>query len=520
MTGESEEKEQQYTMYGLSPPKTKSRAESIEKALITIKRYHKDRWEHGNDEIKKILVFLYGRGAYRYMNLKHRCKYVNEMLAKGKVRKRMLQVISAEGDSDISSSKENQEHYISTCLTLHRYFRQNGAKGFVEDMSKVVYYLRQQTFGSCFLQAPCIAMCYMLQTFDTIIPPADGSRLIRHNFTDDQLYQYIVKDAGGDSTAILKILDELFFDCDYKTRPSDTIYTTNITSNHDDLAFILRRLEKGPGLMSKFCVPSTFHLDKKVNNKGPGVARFTEWGKAATFISLDGPTDNALFEKEEEMLKQKWRELCLSHNLASTDNLTVGTASMSLEEMSSMESCMDSDGDSESGGTIARSNNSTEESSDKSSDKSSEDSSEVSSEVSSEDSSEDSSKEFRDGFIEIFSNEWDDSSTIREGSHETYHAMVLLGTNQEVDGPLYWVLQNSWASMQIIEMSTEYLAKCGAELTFLSKTSRHVKESSQRSTECCSAPMAESSILERMDCENWDDSLISSGVQDGARNEE
>jgi hypothetical protein len=32
--------------------------------------------------------------------------------------------------------------------------------------------------------------------------------------------------------------------------------------------------------------------------------------------------------------------------------------------------------------------------------------------------------------------------------------------------------------------------------------------------------MAESSILERMDCENWDDSLISSGVQDGARNEE
>jgi hypothetical protein len=199
------------------------------------------------------------------------------------------------------------------------------------------------------------------------------------------------------------------------------------------------------------------------------------------------------------MLKQKWKESFSSHKLASTDNLTVDTASMSLEEMSSMESCMDSDGDSESDGTIARSNNSSEDSSDE--------------------SSEDSSEESRDGFIESFSNEWDDSSNIREGDDDQFHAMVLLGTNQ-VDGTLYWVLQNSWASMQIIEMSTEYLAKCRASITFLSKASRYVKESSHQSAECCSAPMAESSILESMDCENWDDDwLISSGVQNGACNE-
>ena len=98
-------------------------------AVKTIKREHnKDEWEHGNDEIMKILLFLYSRGASNKCNNPNdRCTCVNEMLAEGQVRERMLQVISVEADSDISLNEGNQEHFISTCLTLHRCFRQNGA---------------------------------------------------------------------------------------------------------------------------------------------------------------------------------------------------------------------------------------------------------------------------------------------------------------------------------------------------------------------------------------------------------
>jgi len=44
-------------------------------------------------------------------------------------------------------------------------------------------------------------MCYMLQSFETFYPPVDGSRLIRHHFSDVQVYNYIVTDKGGDSVA-------------------------------------------------------------------------------------------------------------------------------------------------------------------------------------------------------------------------------------------------------------------------------------------------------------------------------
>eukprot|EP00978_Attheya_sp_CCMP212_P017988 scaffold48685_cov46-Attheya_sp.AAC.5 len=66
--------------------------------------------------------------------------------------------------------------------------------------------------------------------------------------------------------------------------------------------------------------------------------------------------------------------------------------------------------------------------------------------------------------------------------------MVLLGTN-DVDGELFWVLHNSWASLQIIEMSTEYLAQSGAMLNFL-KNSHRPRETLPRSVEYCPSPIS------------------------------
>eukprot|EP00978_Attheya_sp_CCMP212_P017987 scaffold48685_cov46-Attheya_sp.AAC.4 len=71
------------------------------------------------------------------------------------------------------------------------------------------------------------------------------------------------------------------------------------------------------------------------DDKRPGVARFTKWNEAATFVPLESPTDDVSLE-QEEMLKQKWKESCVAPKPTmfnqNTDDWTAGTAPMSLEE--------------------------------------------------------------------------------------------------------------------------------------------------------------------------------------------
>jgi len=64
--------------------------------------------------------------------------------------------------------------------------------------------------------------------------------------------------------------------------------------------------------------------------------------------------------------------------------------------------------------------------------------------------------------------------------------------------------------MQIIEMSTSYLAQSGAHLAFLDTKCCHVRASPLSPIQCSPCPVAES-LLERADCESWDDVLIFSG---------
>jgi hypothetical protein len=222
--------ESEFAKYGLSPPpKAKKGWRTFAESEKTIKREFKKKWESSNDDDKKILLFLYSRGFHRYKDQPTRIYHTKQMLQTGEVRERMLQVINTGGDTDMSSFGKWQLHYIDTCLTLHRYFRQAGANGFVTDMSSLVYYLREQMHGTtCFLQAACVTMCYILQSHDTLVPPVDASRLIRNQYFDDQLFQYFVKDKGGDSVAILRILDYLFFDCDFRSRPYEIIGSTRL----------------------------------------------------------------------------------------------------------------------------------------------------------------------------------------------------------------------------------------------------------------------------------------------------
>jgi len=121
----------------------------------------------------------------------------------------------------------------------------------------------------------------------------------------------------------------------------------------------------------------------------------------------------------------------------------------------------------------------------------------------------------------FFDDDEDDSSSASyssedhepgEGAETPLHAMVLLG-HRIVDGSGYWLLQNSWEGpSQIIEVTTEYLMESGAFLYFYRRDTRSPKPEHEwnikSSSFFCPSPVAESSRLERSDCENWTDDLV------------
>jgi hypothetical protein len=236
-----------------------------------------------------------------------------------------------------------------------------------------------QKFGSsCFLQAACVAMSYLLHAHGESVPPANASRLIRHHFDDEQLIKY-VEDDGGDSVGIFKILEEKFFVCpeEYYDRSPIPVLCNELDDKHA-FEYATSLLRKGPGLVSKFRVPSNFlcsppSSDLKIQFPDlapyeewakipahlipPGFARFTKWHELAEFIPLNDPSDAGLKEKER-VLKEKWEALLLrsaqdygqstditpSMSVDSSAGLTANSSLPTLSERSTTGS-MDGDSD-------------------------------------------------------------------------------------------------------------------------------------------------------------------------------
>jgi len=457
------------------PPKSKNGNKTFKQSKKKIEREMKKEWKKGGVDEKRIILFLVSRNFRGSSNKNSRVTAIKELLEIGRIRDRMLQVLKVEGDGDISAQRHN--HYIASCLAIIRYFQQEGAKGFVPDMSVVTYYLREQKYGSCFLQAACVLISYLVQAHGKQMPPPDGSKLIRHNFTDDQLHKYVVDDEGGDSIAVFRLLEKQFFDCDHKQRNYSSI-PCPVLRKQVGLDSARAFLNEGPGLLAKFKVPLNFKVDRKGNMK-PGYARFTEWGREAEFIELEKPSDEVELQFQKE-LARKWMKSCNEpHPVCSFDTFGDSTAatvpaSASLDEVGESylshaendSEIVDSDeylDDVEVGEPFADSN----------------------------DMMDDDSK---------------DVSEIAEGD-DVYHAMILLGT-RVVNGETFWTLQNSWSGMRIIEMSTDYLAESGGVLVFFEKAGRYVRDKPSPLIQFCPSPIAESGPLDRADCENWDELLI------------
>ena len=526
--------------YDLSPPKLPAKKRrTFKDAVEAIKRDFKELqvdWESegtkkvvvwykkkddGNIKLPQIycqiLLFLYSRKFKIDVSQAHRCTAVKAMMeagTKNRIRKAITQVIALTGDNDLSSEESYRHHYIRTCLSLHRYFQQTGAVGFMTDMSSLTYYLRMQTFGSCFLQAACVAMCYLLQACGKQVPPSNASRLIRHHFTDEQLTQYVVADNGGDSLAIFKILEEQFFTCHISCREPTPILAANLMGKvHRDAA--MYELDLAPALVSKFKVPENFHCllpSRELKRKfpalapynewrqvpaesiPPGVARFTKWNEPAEFIPFDSPSN----AEEETSLIERWTALLVRDSANDdVDGLTAVTASMSMDS-SYRAQTTPSAGEKSASGNAPKFINDFE------------DVEEWSHFFDCDANGEDYEEEEIDDVDDL---EEDDEPG--EGSEASpLHAMVLMGRwHRKVGESPYWLLQNSWEGpTQLIEVSTEYFAESAAFLYFFNRDHRTAKsENELNNTQrafFCPSPVAESSGLERSDCEHWRDSLV------------
>lgn len=428
----------------------------------------------------------------------------------GLTRKTILQVIKCDGDRSLAGDEPYQDDYARGCLTIHRYFLQIEATGFVSDMSTVTYYFRMQRFGSCFLQAACVTMSYLLFARGKSVPPPNGSRLIRRHFKDDQLIQYVLGN-GGDSQVVLGILEKKFFDCD-KSNRRPTVCASQSFDDESSLNLVKNLLKnEGPGLVSKCTVLKNFHCLFPTENadlapygsweKVPshliphGIARFTTWNEPAVFAPLDAPIDANLIAAETR-LNDKWRKLLAQ---AQSDERTALT--VSLSEDSRMNSLI-SMGSQQSPGEL--SGMSTVGMSRDDDDDLGEDWSDTWTEDDRDGDSENRCSHDRDNDIGASCMEQDDRG---EGDSEL-HAMILLGY-RVADGETYWLLQNSWEGpMQIIEVSTEYFVSLDAYLYFYKKKWHHPKLKVEDIPDIyCPSPIAESSQYEQSDNGDWSESI-------------
>ena len=266
-----EETEEDFDSYDITPPTLlnekqrtfKQVVEAIQNDfdLLTVEEETDGKWKWTNEkkggemsrDSCRILLFLYSRQYMIHNNKNARKESVRSLLRN---KQRFLLVLERMDDTDLSGDFEHQHNYIRTCTTIVRYFCQDGAVGFREDMSTLNYFVRQQKGNSCFLQAPCVAMSYLLQAFGKNAPPANASRLIRHSFSDEQLFQY-AKDTGGDSCAIYKILEQKYFSFSSRDRSPEVIPARKLNqkTRRDALA---DELQQVPALVSKFAVPFNF----------------------------------------------------------------------------------------------------------------------------------------------------------------------------------------------------------------------------------------------------------------------
>ncbi|CAB9510942.1 expressed unknown protein [Seminavis robusta] len=147
-----------------------------------------------------ILVHLYGRG-FLGGNREERLHKVEVLLRSKKAIANLLTLVKKDGDRD--DTAEKSQLYINTKVVLERYLGQPGAFSFLVDDSsrKLTLYSQTQARGNCFIYGPLLSNSYLLQKHGLGLGVIDVQKYICRTFTDQELYDYVLFDNGGDSVS-------------------------------------------------------------------------------------------------------------------------------------------------------------------------------------------------------------------------------------------------------------------------------------------------------------------------------
>jgi hypothetical protein len=420
----------------MSPPQG-DRAVSLSEAKDRIRDDGLDNHlEDENTDVSRILCFLYGRGFMHGDTLakdekKLRIEKVKAIIMNRAAKKRLLQVIKFDGDTDLSAKESAKAVYARTVVTLKRYFNHDGTRGFLREMKNAHYYLRMQKSGNCFLQAPCVLMAYLLQRYGLLNGPVDLSKLIRASFSDDDLFKYVAKDGGGNSLAILHSLLE-------GVDPDPSLNT--ITESMYGIDYYFERC--GPALVSHFSVNANFK-----QGKGEGRIGFYQFDgdidAVGKFVDKSSPSE------DEDAMRLALEEVGLADNdpparvlFESPPKRTASEAGLLTTKGANKRHFVK---DTLSDGTSTYTSTPNDEE-----------------------------------ILETAASSLTEDDEVQLGSPaggelnplpiEQRHAMVLIGVRKE--GSKMWLLmQNWWASMQLVEVSYEYFRASKGKLTFFSASS-------------------------------------------------
>lgn len=393
----------------------------------------------------KVLFFLYGRGFFCSEEKFTRVAKIKKIIENPTALKRAVRLATIDGDKDVT--QECQRQYIDLYESLVAYFKRPGAFGFCPpNEAEFKYYFRTHQQGNCFLLAPCIAMGYLMQKKGVEdAAPLDLTQYVRHSFDDEKLFKYLVKDDGGN--AMNEFLDMLtglgssYLNGQYLAQNYDLPYVEKRGSMYS-LENLLKY--KGPGIVSNFHVHEHFQNHKCITKGKIGYMRFP---------SENHETKGEFVDLGQFAQDQSGFELILQDYL---DN--------KVHTPTRLEGEFDAAGAAQNEAEATASERD-----------------EIASEA--------------------------NKPTLGDGKNKIVgtHAMVLIGGRREASGKLWFLLQNTWSNMQLVEVSADYLKASKATIVFPVTCYEFAPENERQNFSLNSYLFAEANNFDR--AEQWHSGL-------------
>jgi hypothetical protein len=237
---------------------------------------------------RRIVYYLYGREMYWNLRRGKRVQRIKEFLSDGAIQRMdMILVYYESGSSSSSSSSSSSPRGVcdrtNRSRKQHRVWRttqekilrfaagKGGGGAITVVLQNGVPYIQflQVESKSCYIAAPAALVSYLLAIAELgkcetnanaicRVEPVDASRYIRHHFTNEQLERRVVGNKGGSSQDVLRSMVGSAEEGDYRKYKIPVIdaHQRQVLSNFVT-GFVLDALNRhGPALVSCFDVKS------------------------------------------------------------------------------------------------------------------------------------------------------------------------------------------------------------------------------------------------------------------------